>query len=61
MSLSNALDFLITLDSEAEKYPASDKPETGFAARRRGLELIVGIEPTTSSLPTIRSSADFLA
>ena len=34
MSLSNALDFLITPDSEAEKYPASDKPETGFAAGR---------------------------
>ena len=44
MSLSNALDFLKTPDSEAEKYPASDKPETGFAARRCGLVPLTGVE-----------------
>ena len=44
MSLPNDLDFMITLDSEAEKYPASDKPETGFAARRRGLSVPNGLD-----------------
>ena len=39
LSVLNALDILKTPDSEAEKYPASGKPETGFTARRRGLSL----------------------
>ena len=56
LSVPNDLDFLKTPGSEAEKYPASGKPETGFAAGRSPLELIVGIEPTTSSLPRMCSA-----
>ena len=47
LSELNGLD--INPDSEAEKYPASGKPETGFAAARPRLERTTGIEPASSA------------
>ena len=40
-------------DSEAEKYPASGKPETGFAAGRSPLVEYRGFEPLTPTLPVL--------
>ncbi len=60
-SWSHYRKYICTPDSEAEKYPASGKPETGFAAGRSPLVDPEGIEPLTSALRSpLRFNCDFV-